>query len=82
MGQVGNCVSVALAIVTLVLRLLETGVIFADPLLKEEFDSDSIENGRRVRPTICSGTPGRYTGSVSLFYLNFFGKWSGTNGHY
>ena len=41
-----------------------------------------LKNGRRVNFTICAGTPGRYTGSVSWFYLNSLGKWSGSNGHY
>ena len=41
-----------------------------------------LKNGRRVHFTICSGTPGRITGSVSWFYINSLGKWSGTNGHY
>ena len=52
------------------------------PRRKLELYFRAPRNGRRLCFEICSGTPGCYTGSVSWFYLNFFGKWSGTTGHY
>ena len=53
-----------------------------DLKFKEVSYFNSIENGKRIRIEIYSGTTGRNTGSVSRFHLNSLGKWSETNGHY